>query len=237
MSETKIIATIGPVSEEFRILKLMFSYGMNIARINTKYGSREQYLKITNNLHKIGKVEIMYDFVDIKILDWLKSQDFEYLAVAFAESSKQIKRIRQLIFPKKVKIIAKIESKKGIKNLKEIIDVSDGLMVARGDLGEHIPLAQLPLFQKLIIKESIEKKKFVITATEMLLSMTNSKIPTRAEVCDVANAVLDGSNAVMLSEETAIGKYPALAVKMMKEIVEATERGKKKLGLSDSFTK
>ena len=104
-------------------------------------------------------------------------------------------------------------------------------MVARGDLGRNMILEELPIFQKVIIKKCNQKQKFVVTATEMLLSMTKSKIPSRAEVSDVANAVLDGSNALMLSEETAIGKYPVEAVKTMRKVISKTEKNKNLLFL------
>ena len=97
-------------------------------------------------------------------------------------------------------------------------------MVARGDLGKHIAIEKLPIFQKIILKQCKKKRKMGITATEMLLSMTKSKVPERSEATDVANAVIDGSQAVMLSEETAIGKYPVLAVKTMKSIIAETEK-------------
>jgi pyruvate kinase len=114
-----------------------------------------------------------------------------------------------------------------VRNIDSIINESDGVMVARGDLGNHVPLEELPLFQKMIIRKCNKKRKFVITATEMLLSMINSKIPERAEVSDVANAVLDGSNALMLSEETAIGKYPLEAVSIMHKIITETTKERK----------
>jgi pyruvate kinase len=122
------------------------------------------------------------------------------------------------------RLIAKIENKKGVKNLEEIIDVSDGIMVARGDLGVSLPIYEIPVLQKTIINACRKKNKISITATQMLESMTYSLRPTRAEVSDVANAVLDGSDYVMLSGETAIGDYPVETVAMMKKVIEFTER-------------
>jgi pyruvate kinase len=221
---TKIICTIGPASRKLSILRKLVKEGMNIARINTKYGNVKEFEKIINDLQKIDSTKILIDIKSLKYINWLKKQKFDYLAVSFAESSDKIKRIRELMLPNKVKIISKIETKKGVNNLDNLIRVSDGIMVARGDLGENVPLEQLPLFQKFIIKKCNKNKKMVITATEMLLSMVNSKVPKKTEVSDVANAVLDGSNALMLSEESAIGRYPVLAVRMMKKIIEDTER-------------
>jgi len=221
--KTKIVATIGPASSSFSVLKRMKKAGMDIGRINTKYASREDCVRIQKMLRKLG-CKVLVDIIGTKMLPFLKDFDFDYLAVSFAESEKQLSRIRDFFEPRKVFIIAKIETKKGIKNIDRILMVSDGLMVARGDLGNNIPLEKLPVFQKKIIKKCSKAKRFDITATEMLLSMVNSKTPTRAEVTDVANAVLDGSDAVMLSEETAIGKYPVEAVEMMKKIIRETEK-------------
>ena len=122
-----------------------------------------------------------------------------------------------------MKVISKIESTTGVENLDSIIDVSDGIMVARGDLGVEVPMQQLPKFQKLMIQRCREKGKFVIVATEMLESMKKSARPTRAEVSDVANAVLDGTDAVMLSGETTVGKYPVEVVTYMAQICKDTE--------------
>ncbi len=225
--KTKIIATIGPASKEYSTLKKMVDSGLDIARINTKYGTPEEYDLLLTQLKKL-KCKVLFDIKGTTFLFWLKKRKFDYLAVSFAESAKQIEALRKKI-GFKVKIIAKIETKKGIKNVDELIRVSDGLMIARGDLGRNVLVERVPLFQKEIIKKCNAKKKFVVTATEMLLSMTKSKVPERAEVSDVANAILDGSDALMLSEETAIGKHPVLVVKMMERIIIETEKNKKRL--------
>ncbi len=228
MLKTQIIATIGPSSLGFGIMKRMFQEGMDCVRINTKYGNIKQYENTLRCMDKLNKnknrkCKILFDIKSNKYLPWLQKQKFDYLAVAFAESAKQILEIKKLLGKKNVKIISKIETKKGIDNLAGLIKVSDGIMVARGDLGDNVPLERLPIFQKEIIKKCNKEKRFVITATEMLLSMQHNKEPERAEVTDIANAVLDGSNALMLSEETAIGKYPVEAVKMMDKIIKETE--------------
>jgi len=121
------------------------------------------------------------------------------------------------------KIIAKIEAREAVANLEEIIEAADGIMVARGDLGVMFPLWEIPILQKRIIKLCLRLKKPVITATQMLETMTANPLPTRAEVSDVANAVLDGTGYVMLSAESAVGKYPVEAVRMMNRIIKYTE--------------
>lgn len=226
--QTKIICTIGPASLEFETLKKMAEAGMSVGRINTKYGSTRQYLGIMENLQKLG-IPVMFDVKGPNAIKWLKTKEFEYLAVSFAQTEKQIEQIRDEFEGKEIKFIAKIESSKGMHNLEELILASDGIMVARGDLGKNTKLEEVPILQKLIIKKCNEMGKVVITATEMLLSMTDSKTPERAEVSDVANAVLDGTDFVMLSEETSIGQYPVEAVTEMAAIVEAIEKKRKLL--------
>jgi len=191
-----------------------------------KHASFEEASKIIKILTEL-KCKILIDIENIKNINEIKSFKFDYLALSFTETANYIKEIRRFFFPRKIFIIAKIETKKGVRNIDSIINESDGVMVARGDLGNHVPLEELPLFQKMIIRKCNKKRKFVITATEMLLSMINSKIPERAEVSDVANAVLDGSNALMLSEETAIGKYPLEAVSIMHKIITETTKERK----------
>lgn len=152
--------------------------------------------------------------------------DGDFVALSFVNCKEDVLEAKKLFEENNrpdMKIISKIESAKGVENLDEIIDVSDGIMVARGDLGVEIPLQGLPLYQKMIIQRCREKGKFCIVATEMLESMKKSARPTRAEVSDVANAVLDGTDAVMLSGETTVGKSPESVVKYMAEICENAE--------------
>jgi len=151
--------------------------------------------------------------------------EIDYLAQSFVRSKDDILVIREYLknCPYKCRIIAKIENREGIKNIDEIIKVCDGIMVARGDMGVSIPIYEVPIVQKEIIRKCNQAKKFVITATQMLESMTENHIPERAEVSDVANAILDGSDYVMLSAETAVGLYPVECVDMMRQIIKFTE--------------
>ena len=154
----------------------------------------------------------------------------EYIAQSFVRSKQDMEEVRDRVKDENpnVKIIAKIENCQGIQNIDEILKVADGIMVARGDMGVSVPIYQVPIIQKMIIKKCNRSKKFVITATQMLESMTEHSRPTRAEVTDVANAILDGSDFAMLSEETAMGKYPTEVVRMMNQIIRFTEASQEK---------
>ena len=153
-------------------------------------------------------------------------QGFDLISASFARNAQDIMDIRHILdeHNSKIRIIAKIENMQGVQNIDEIIRVSDGIMVARGDMGVEIPEEEVPIIQKMIIKKVIAAGKVVITATQMLDSMMKNPRPTRAEATDVANAIYDGTSATMLSGETAAGAYPVEAVKMMARIAERTEK-------------
>ncbi len=150
----------------------------------------------------------------------------EYIAQSFVRDKNDIIALRSFLGSKLsgTKIIAKIENRQGIKNIDAIINVSDGIMIARGDMGVCLPVYEVPMIQKMIIKKCNQRGKFVITATQMLESMTENLRPMRSEVTDVANAVLDGSDGLMLSAETAVGKHPVEAVTMMEAVIRFTEK-------------
>lgn len=153
--------------------------------------------------------------------------EVDYVALSFVRKAEDILKVKEIIQQRKrdTPVIAKIEKHEAIDNIDEIIEVSDGIMVARGDLGVEIPLEKVPNIQKMLIRKANILGKPVITATQMLRSMADSPRPTRAEATDVANAVLDGTDAVMLSEETATGAYPLKAVEFMDRIIESAENG------------
>lgn len=152
--------------------------------------------------------------------------DVDYVAASFVRSGADVKVLRSLLNEnggERIKIISKIENTEGIENFKEILALSDGIMIARGDMGVEVDFEKLPGIQKKFIKECCKAGKTVITATQMLESMTHSPAPTRAEITDVANAVFDGTSAVMLSGESAAGDYPVETVKAMAKIVSQAE--------------
>ncbi|AKL98440.1 pyruvate kinase [Endomicrobium proavitum] len=156
----------------------------------------------------------------------------DFVANSFVRNAQDMKPLIDVLRSLKnthCKLVAKIEDRDGINNLPSILDVCDGIMVARGDMGISIPLYTVPVVQKYIIKKCKVRKKFVITATQMLESMVENPIPTRAEVSDVANAIIDGSDYVMLSAETAVGAFPANAVKIMGDIIKFTEKNSYRL--------
>ena len=321
LKKTKIICTVGPASSSKQMIEKMFKAGMNGARINTAYGSLDQYQSVIETVRENADIPIIIDIKgpeirikasqrkiinkgdileagfdkeeisfnhdfynemaiddevyidngkirtrvvemkdrklrlltldggvvedgkgvnvpekhlsvptfpekDLEIISFAKKQEVEYIALSFTRNAEDVKNLSHTNgFGGG--IIAKIENLQGVQNVEEILEVANGLMVARGDLGVEIEPERVPLVQKSLIKLCNQKGKLVVTATEMLESMINQPCPTRAEVSDVANAILDGSDAVMLSGETAVGQYPVDAVEMMTRIANETEKAVK----------
>ena len=152
----------------------------------------------------------------------------DYVALSFVRDAADVRDVAAMVKPRlpKCGIVAKIENRQAIDNIDSIIEAADGIMIARGDMGVAIPICEVPIVQKRIIRKCNEAGKFVITATQMLEHMTAHSRPTRAEVTDVANAILDGTDYVMLSGETAAGKFPSESVAMMNEIIKFTEKSR-----------
>ncbi len=318
MKKTKIICTIGPASVSRSTLEKMYRAGMNGARINTAYGTLDEYKVIISNIREVADIPIIidvkgpeirlktkgsmtvnkgdvlevgknqkisfnnnvYDNVDVgddvlidngrlrtqivekqegvlkllaatsgeiddgkgvnipnkkiavptlsrkdlQIVDLAKENDVEFIALSFTRNTQDVNNLKKEASGFKGAIIAKIENSEGVDKFDQILDAADGIMVARGDLGVEIEPEKVPLVQKSIIRKCNQKGKIVVTATEMLESMIHQPTPTRAEVSDVANAILDGTEATMLSGETAVGRYPVESVLMMSRIADETER-------------
>ena len=329
MKKTKIICTIGPASLSRNTLKKMYHAGMNGARINTAYGTLDQYRVIISSLREVADIPIIIDVKgpeirlktkgktivnkgdvlkvgedekinfnndiyddmdvgdtvlidngklitqviekqkdvlklraatngeiddgkgvnipnkklavptlsskDLEMIDLAKENDIEFIALSFTRNLEDVKNLKKKANGFKGAIIAKIENSEGVDKFDEILDATDGIMVARGDLGVEIEPEKVPYIQKLIIRKCNQKGKIVVTATEMLESMTYQPIPTRAEVSDVANAILDGTEATMLSGETAVGGYPVESVLMMSRIAKETEKTVKSRVESERF--
>lgn len=164
--------------------------------------------------------------IDKEDIIYAVEHEADFIALSFVSTKEDVLEVRDILkeYNSNVLLISKIESMTGIENIKEILEVSDGVMVARGDLGVEAPMEELPFLQKLIIDEARRQGKIAIVATEMLESMKKNMRPTRAEVSDIATAVLNGTDAVMLSGETTTGKYPKEAVKYMGDICENAEK-------------
>ena len=177
----------------------------------------------------IPRIRLPLPFIsekDEKNIEFAAKNDVEFISASFVSTPEDVKLMRECIqkYGGKQEIISKIESAEGIANLEKIIDVSDGIMVARGDMGTEIPIEQIPAVQKNMIQKTVQKGKRVIVATEMLESMISKRRPTRAETTDVAQAIYDGTTATMLSGETASGQFPFEAASTMAKIITATEK-------------
>ena len=339
MKKTKIVCTIGPASLSGETLLRMYRAGMNGARINTAYGTIDQYEDVIKTIRAAADIPVIvdikgpeirlrvrgkrtfnkgdvleagfkdetisfsknfYDDIDVgdnvlvdngklrlrvsekkksalklvaltsgemddgkgvnipykrltvptlsgrdrEIAALAKEKDVEFIALSFTRNARDVKNLRKEAHGFKGAIIAKIENFEGVNNFNEILEAADGIMVARGDLGVEIEPERVPLVQKSIIRQCNQRGKTVVTATEMLESMMHNPLPTRAEVSDVANAILDGTEVTMLSGETAVGQYPVEAVSMMSRIAVETEKAIKNhvkdegfINISDTISK
>ena len=334
MPKTKIIATLGPASGDYGVLRKMFTAGLDVVRLNFSHGSHHHHLDLVKLVRLLNekyrrRIRIMEDLEGFRIrigrLDgkrrllknrtivWLTNepgaegpktipfdyqgdltrigskrliyiddanlilrvkqstatsikaevveggllkerkgvnipgaepdvegmtekdkrdiefgikQGVDYIALSFVRDAEDVREAAELVKPRLLgcRIVAKIECREAIANIDAIIEAADGIMIARGDMGVAVPIHEVPIIQKQIIKKCNAAKKFVITATQMLEHMTEHSRPTRAEVTDVANAIIDGTDFVMLSGETAIGKFPYESVLMMNEIIKFTEK-------------
>ncbi|MFA6518845.1 MAG: pyruvate kinase [Candidatus Shapirobacteria bacterium] len=228
MRKTKIITTIGPATGSKEMMAGLIEAGANYFRFNLKHNTQEWHQdKITmarKMSEKIGKnIGIM---IDIVRSDYpIEVKDYDLVALSYLKSENEVDNLRQRLEKKKIKagIVAKIENRAALSRLEKIIPKSEAIMVARGDLGEDLPIEELGFFQKKIIDSCRKNHTSVIVATQMLQSMTVNPKPTRAEATDVSNAIFDGTDSIMLSDETAIGKNPVEAVKVMDKIARYCE--------------
>ena len=255
MRETSIIATIGPASRKEAVFSKMLPY-VDMVRFNFSWGKYEEVEESILMIRKVGKefgkkVSIIQDLSgprvqngsehhfndgsqnvitekDLKDLAFGIKHKVDYVALSYVGNANDIRKLRTHMdsLGSVIPIIAKIERREAVDNVEEIIEVADAIMIARGDLGEAYPIEEIPFLEHRILSLCNKKERFVIVATEMLLSMVKSNRPTRAEVTDVAYAITDGADAVMLSEETANGNHPALVVEVLDRIVRYAEKHK-----------
>lgn len=253
-SRAQIIVTLGPASEKREIFLEMAEHQADLARLNFSWGNYDEkagQIRTVRFAEKklARKIPIIIDLPgpriqkkdghtydssahsplserDLEYMRFGMEQKVDFFALSFVGSKTDILKCRKTVesMGGRQKIIAKIERREAVDNFDEILEVSDAIMIARGDLGNELPLEKIPFVQTTIIEKCNRAKKPVVTATQMLLSMTQNPAPTRAEVTDVNDAILSGSDAVMLSEETATGKYPVEAVAVMEKIVAEAEK-------------
>ena len=255
-SRAQIVATLGPATKDQEVIDQLVQHQMDVVRLNFSWGTYEEHAgyiaAVRQAAQKAGRnIPIIQDLAgprvqgtgehhfdpaatqvmtekDLKDLDFGLSHNLEYICMSYIGTADDVQRLRQEISRRNgnAKVMAKVERKEALDNLDAVIAASDAIMIGRGDLGQNIPIEQVPAAEQDIIKKCKAAGKPVITATQMLLSMVENPEPTRAEVTDVAYAIQLGSDAVMLSEETARGKYPIQAVAVMERIVlEAEKQG------------
>lgn len=253
-SRAQIVATLGPACNNAETIRSMIAAGMDIARLNFSWGTLAEHgeqikwlkeaekalsvsilimgdlsgpriQKAEGHTYNSAETSILTDH-DIECIAFGVKNSIDCFAMSFVGSAIDVKACRKAIreHSGNQSVVAKIERAVALDHLDEIIDAADAVMIARGDLGEEIPIERIPFIQADIIRVANAAGKPVITATQMMLSMVASPTPTRAEVSDVSDAITEGSDAVMLSDETAKGKYPVEAVEEMEKIVLEAEK-------------
>lgn len=253
-SRTQIVCTIGPASQEPDVLDALIAHGMDVARLNFSHGTYENHAMLIKNIREAAqragkRIPIIQDLSgprvqtgaghhmeegatevitekDLKDLDFGVSQNVEYVCQSFVASAKDVTQLHDEIAKRggTAKTMAKVERREALDNILEIVQAADAVMLGRGDLGQNIPVEQVPFAEAEVVRVCKEFKKPVIVATQMLESMVENPEPTRAEVTDIAYAVTLGADAVMLSEETAVGKHPVEAVAMMERVALEAEK-------------
>jgi len=239
----KIVCTLGPASQSEHVISEMLKAGMDIARLNLNYGTLEEHSQTISLVRRLSndlglRTGVLLDCPGLKKyptatireafqkhLEFANSQNVDFIALSFISNAEQVNQVRRLLteIEYSVPLVVKIEQTSALAESDSILDIADGIMVARGDLAIQISIEKVPLAQKRLVKAANQRGKPVITATQMLESMVKSVHPTRAEAADIANAVLDGTDALMLSEESAVGDYPVAAVEMMARIAAEAE--------------
>jgi pyruvate kinase len=241
----KIVSTLGPASHAPDVIESMLNSGVDVVRLNLNYGTPEDHAGLIASVRSLSQklalpTAILLDLPGLKKypgttikeaftphLQFAASQKVDFIALSFISSAQQVAEVRGIMrdIDCAAPVIVKIENARALDDSEAILNIANGIMVARGDLAIQISIEKVPLAQKRLIKAANQRGKPVITATEMLESMVTADSPTRAEATDVANAVLDGTDALMLSEESAMGKHPPLAVEMMAKIAVEAETG------------
>ena len=256
------MATIGPATKDKKVIREMIDQGMSIVRLNFSFGTHDEHALYIKNIREMAgeasrKILIIQDLsgpriqedsrhkfndeaekiITAKDLADLKfgiEQGVDYVAMSYVGSALDIEALREEIRKsgKTIPIIAKIERTIALRNIDEIIETADAIMIARGDLGNEVPFEQIPFIQKEIVDKCKKAGKSVIVATQMMTSMVDNASPTRAEVTDIVYAILGGADAVMLSEESAIGKYPLQAVTMMEKVIMEAQKHLKNIKIN-----
>jgi len=253
MTNPQIIVTIGPACKDISIIREMIDAGMSIARLNFSWGEHAEHRQFVADIRAAAAeagvtIPIIQDLsgprvqtgadhtvnADVQVITEkdladiaaLADLQIEYVALSFVKDAGDIVQLRAHLTAagSQSKVIAKIERQEALDNLDGIIAAADGIMVARGDLGDAIPFETLPFVKKDILRRCVAAGKPAIVATEMLSSMIDQDHPSRADVSDIAQAVLDGASATMMSNETAVGQYPVKAVEVMRAVVDEAQK-------------